>query len=481
LTSKKATWTAKESWVTRLSKSEIKRLLGAPAPRADDSGFAAVEKQSKAGATLDWRNQNGVNWVSPVLNQGNCGSCVAFATVATLETQVNISSGIPGLNPEFSAQALFACGGGGCDFGWQPNLAARYLQTTGIPDEACAPYTMGATGVDVSCNTICSDSAARSTKIASSTTPSSGFPNAAAVKAALAKGPLVTTLNVYNDFLAYSSGVYKHTTGDVEGGHAVSIVGYDDNQRAWLIRNSWSTDWGMNGFAWVSYDDVSGVSNETWQFNVNNPNGYVYLTNPHGRVFVSGSLDVAAKSTFAGTASIGYDLTTVKGGREAVVKTGGCTGSDCVSTLDTTTLADGAYQMQATAKSASSNLGVSEHEQVYVVNSKPALALTYAFTGDVDPTQPLSGRPVFEVKSTTGIAGVPLSRLVFHAIQNGQELFMRDSAIVLDDMTFGWRTTVVPNGAYDIFFTGELITAQGQGSGKTAKIESQHMQVTVQN
>ena len=106
-------------------------------------------------AVVDWRNQNGVNYVSPILNQGNCGSCVAFSTVGTLETQLNVSSGIPGLNPQFSTQALFACGGGACDFGWQPNLAAEFLKSTGVPDEACSPYTEGATGVDVDCSTTC--------------------------------------------------------------------------------------------------------------------------------------------------------------------------------------------------------------------------------------------------------------------------------------------------------------------------------------
>src|SRR6185312_3889068 len=84
---------------------------------------------------------------------------------ATLETQVNVTSGIPNLNPSFSKQALFACGGGACEFGWQPELAARFLQTNGVPDEACAPYTMGATGDTVDCSSICSDSASRSLKI----------------------------------------------------------------------------------------------------------------------------------------------------------------------------------------------------------------------------------------------------------------------------------------------------------------------------
>jgi hypothetical protein len=297
------------------------------------------------------------------------------------------------------------------------------------------------------------------------------------VKAALAKGPLVTTLTVYTDFLAYSSGVYKHVTGKAEGGHAVSIVGYDDTQKAWLIRNSWSIDWGMNGFAWVAYDDVSGVSGSTWQFNIARTAGYVFLANPHGRSFISGSVDVAAKSTFVNTSEIDYSVMQTTRGKETLVKSGSCAGSDCVSALDTSTLADGAYQIFATAKSGTNTLGASEHEQLFVANADPKLALTYAFTGGVNPANPLSGRPVFSVKTATGLSGVPMSQIAFHALQNGKELFTRDSEIVLPEMTFGWRTTVVPNGKYDIFFTGELITAQG----KVARMESQHLTVTVRN
>ena len=53
-----------------------------------------------------------------------------------------------------------------------------------------------------------------------------------------------------------------------KGGHAVSIVGYDDSKNAWLIRNSWNTAWGEAGFGWVDYDDVSGVGGETWHLNI---------------------------------------------------------------------------------------------------------------------------------------------------------------------------------------------------------------------
>ncbi len=96
------------------------------------------------------------------------------------------------------------------------------------------PYTSGATGQDVACSATCADSAQRSVRITSYGTPSRMVKDVDSVKQALQHGPLVTTLDVYADFMAYSSGVYKHVTGDMLGGHAVSIVGYDDSLGAFI-------------------------------------------------------------------------------------------------------------------------------------------------------------------------------------------------------------------------------------------------------
>ena len=69
---------------------------------------------------FDWRD-NGGNWLSPVKDQGSCGSCWAFAAVGVVEAQFNIASGDPGLDPNLSEQYLVSdcstnsgdCGGGG--------------------------------------------------------------------------------------------------------------------------------------------------------------------------------------------------------------------------------------------------------------------------------------------------------------------------------------------------------------------------------
>src|SRR5258708_6819659 len=69
-----AGWRAKESWVTRLSKDEIHRLLGVEKVTEGTLDYRGLNLRldGKADA-FDWRNVNGVNWVGSVMNQGNCG------------------------------------------------------------------------------------------------------------------------------------------------------------------------------------------------------------------------------------------------------------------------------------------------------------------------------------------------------------------------------------------------------------------------
>ena len=66
----------------------------------------------------------------------------------------------------------------------------------------------------------------------------------------MTNGPIEVAFTVYEDFLSYKSGVYKHTSGRALGGHAVKMVGWgvDNGQKYWRIANSWNEGWGNNGF-----------------------------------------------------------------------------------------------------------------------------------------------------------------------------------------------------------------------------------------
>jgi len=65
----------------------------------------------------------------------------------------------------------------------------------------------------------------------------------------MTNGPLYVAFSVYGDFETYKSGVYKHTTGDFLGGHAVEMIGWgtENSEDYWLIKNSWNEQWGDGG------------------------------------------------------------------------------------------------------------------------------------------------------------------------------------------------------------------------------------------
>lgn len=468
LKTKKTTWVAKDNHLSQLSVEELKRMMGYKKPfsRGIDFSTPELSLMSNRASLLDWRNKDGQNWVSPMLDQGNCGSCVAFATVGTLETQMNITRVLPWLNPKFSTQALFACGGGGCETGWYPGAAAQYVQSRGVPDEACAPYTMGANGQDVSCSSICADSSSRSQKVASF----KAYSGADQVKAALAHGPVVTTMEVYSDFVLYSSGIYKHVSGDILGGHAISIVGYNDVDRYWIIRNSWSTFWGENGYAMVSYDDVSGVGDEGWSFNVPNTSGIVAIENLSDRDYLAGQVHLKAMSTYANTNGL-----TMKIVGAAKSLTLNCTGaSECDFNFDSASVPDGRYEVIVQATTQSGVTAQSEKKYFYVLNGTPSnVGVSFTAKG-FDIASRLSGRVEFDV--TTSSSPIPMTEIEFQVIKDGKIVLHRANRNILPQMSIGWRTINVPNGQYQITLVGRVIVGD-----KVYTQQAQTYNVTVQN
>jgi C1A family cysteine protease len=270
-----AKWEAGATSMTALSPDQQRMRLGSlPSPnRGKGKVTAAMTAAYALPPSIDWRN-NGGNFVSYVKNQGNCGSCWAFAATAALESYTMIKNKQPNTNIDLSEQVTLSCSGAGnCEAGGYPDGASDFFISTGLPVESCFPYS----GVDGTCTSACANWKPTAYKLNSySWVVSSGAqPMIDAVKSALNDhGPLIMTMHVYNDFFSYRSGVYTHVSGSWAGDHAILAVGYDDANKCLVVKNSWGSGWGESGFFRIAYSEIEGDSKfgyETLAYEGNDP------------------------------------------------------------------------------------------------------------------------------------------------------------------------------------------------------------------
>ena len=199
-------------------------------------------------ATVDWRNVNGASFVTPVKNQLQCGSCWAFASTAALESYLLINQNS---SMNLSEQFLISNSGAGNCEGGDPGLAANFIQLTGVPPTTFEPYlaTDGGSPLSGWQNAV---EQAGNVGISYNTT-------AANLEYLIAtNGPVVVSLEIFADFYSYSSGVYEYSgVGADTGGHAVLVVGYDDANQFFIVKNSWGPAWGENGYFRIGFSQMT--------------------------------------------------------------------------------------------------------------------------------------------------------------------------------------------------------------------------------
>ncbi len=195
----------------------------------------------------DWRNVNGINYLTPVKDQGKCGGCWAFSTVGALEGDYKVTNKCPTCNPDLSEENFIACDYGGTCNGGLPWVAFSDAELYGVTTESCFPFseqncdndpTCASVGYSKSCSDKCSDWSNNLYKVKSYDCSVAGNPEALKRKL-VCHGPL--------SIVSYSF------EGQPGAGHAIVLVGYDDNTQKWIIRNSWGSGWGDDGYGYFSY------------------------------------------------------------------------------------------------------------------------------------------------------------------------------------------------------------------------------------
>tara|TARA_B100001094_G_scaffold316537_1_gene357861 strand:- start:860 stop:2236 length:1377 start_codon:yes stop_codon:yes gene_type:complete len=190
--------------------------------------------------SIDWRSKGAV---TPVKNQGQCGSCWSFSTTGALEGAYFIKTG---KLVSFSEQELVSCDtvDQGCNGGLMDNAFEWIHNSSGLCSEESYPYDSG-NGNKLSCSTKCLP--VKNSKVKSYIDVKQ---DTKSLTIALSKQPVAIAIEAdHLSFQFYRSGVYRSDCGN-KLDHGVLAVGYGtmDNVDYWIVKNSWSEKWGDNGY-----------------------------------------------------------------------------------------------------------------------------------------------------------------------------------------------------------------------------------------
>jgi len=216
-------------------KSKLKRELFI------GSGKAAPD-------TKDWTTEGAV---TPIKNQGQCGSCWSFSTTGSIEGQNYLTFN---KLSSFSEQELVDCSHGsnqGCN-GGDMDAAFEWIETNGLCYESAYPYT----GVDGTCE---ESSCTAQVKVKSYVDIAQG--NTDDLKTAVGTvGPISVAVDANTMWQLYTGGIFDHRCNKNKLDHGVLAVGYGSN--FWKVKNSWGESWGEDGYIRLADGNTCGIAQD---------------------------------------------------------------------------------------------------------------------------------------------------------------------------------------------------------------------------
>jgi cathepsin B len=198
--------------------------------------------------------------IHPIRDQQRCGSCWAFAASEVLSDRFCIATD-KSVNTVLSPQDLVSCDPNdyGCDGGYL-DKSWDYIRDVGIVTDECLPYVSG-DGNSRTCpfkksSGKCKKGTFKKYRV---TSHQQHETIADAKNSLMTEGPLEAAFEVYDDFMSYSGGVYRRTSYNLLGGHAVKVVGWGkdetDGTEYWIVANSWGNGWGENGHFRIAFGE----------------------------------------------------------------------------------------------------------------------------------------------------------------------------------------------------------------------------------
>ena len=272
LSAKGKHWRAGMTSLSEMSYQERKKLYGQGKFRAGfeyySGGIVTTGEMLKSIAVSemvnewDWRNRHGQNWITPVKNQGGCGSCWAFSVTGTTEAMANLYFNQSDLDLNLSEQDVLSCSGAGdCDGGYTSSAMA-YIRDGGIVDEAAFPYSAS----DESCENK-NGSPTEHIQISDyNYIGTAEYPRTedGMKKMLIEMGPLSISVSNWSHAIVLvgynvveeGDVFYSRWWNDVDSvfRYETITIGAGDpliGTTVWIMKNSWGSGWGDEGYVYV--------------------------------------------------------------------------------------------------------------------------------------------------------------------------------------------------------------------------------------